>query len=387
MLSACGGGGGGGDNSQSGTNTSGTTTEGTTGGTTGGTIDGTTGGTTEGTIAGTTGGTTGGATGGTTEGTIAGTTGGATGGTTGGTTDGTIVATPPPKPTSYTTEELSAYNTFNTARSTCGFGYLAQNPKLDSAAANHVSYLIQNNAFGHEEVSGKPGFTGASPQARMFAAGYSGGRQFGENFTAGQGVPKVGAGSAGAKGLLAAPYHLAGAMLGHREIGISLKTGGPLGSGADLEFAGSNPILLMTVDMAASTVSPRQSQGPADVLTYPCQAVSGTALGIRNESPNPIPSRVLSKNPIGQPIYVQLLSGRNLVITTSSIATTAGSQPVVIATTLTSANPGGGAISSNQALIIPDTLLTANTQYTVTIQGTNNGDLFKRQFTFTTGAN
>ena len=298
-----------------------------------------------------------------------------------------IVTTPPPAPTN-SGEEVTAYTTFNTARATCGFGYLQQNAQLDTAALAHVTYLIQNNAFGHEETAGLPGFTGTGPMARIVAAGYTGGVWFSENITAGQGVPKVGSGSVGARNLLAAPYHLAGSMLGQREIGISLKTGGPLGSGADLMYSGSNAVLQLVVDMASSNSKPPQFQGAADVLTYPCQGVTGTATRITGESPNPFgASRSLSAHPIGQPIYVQLAEGHAMVITAASMATTAANTSVPIAMILTRANDTNYELFPNQALIIPDVPLATNTQYTVNIQGNNEGTAFQKNFTFTTGAN
>ena len=282
-------------------------------------------------------------------------------------------------------EEKSAYDVNNTARKTCGFGYLKQNVSLDTAASNHIAWNVYNSLFGHTETLGTLGFTGADPAQRMQSAGYANGVLYGEVLTAVPSIGTTGLGQSGSTTLLAAPYHLIGLMSGNREVGISVRSGGDLGSGADVMYAGSPPFSQLVVDMASSTSNLPQQQGASDVLTYPCQGVTNTAKSVTNETPNPILYRQLAVQPIGQPVFVQVQAGRTLVITSSSISTTVGSNPVVIATTLTKANDPASELAGNQAMIIPDVPLVANTQYTVTIQGTNNGEVFLKNFTFTTG--
>ena len=301
-----------------------------------------------------------------------------------GTTTAIVTAAVPVPNYAAASQELVAYNTFNTARVGCGFGFLQQNTLIDKAAFNHAVWLLKNNTVGHYQTPATVAFTGIGPGDRMLAAGYNNGIA-GEVIAA---IPSInsGYGLDGARGLLSAPYHLAGLMFGFREIGISVKTGGPIGSGADIEFAGASNFTHLVADMGASSTYPKQYQASADVLTYPCAGVVNTATALYGEIPNPIPARNLATSPIGQPVFVQVLQGNLLVITSSSIIKTVDSSPVPIAVTLTSANDPNAHVTANQAIIIPNAPLSPMTQYTVTIQGTNNGALFLKNFTFTTGA-
>jgi uncharacterized protein YkwD len=80
-----------------------------------------------------------------------------------------------------------AYDQLNAARQRCGFGLLAQSARLDLAAAAHGNYMSLNSEFGHGEVPGKPGFTGATPLDRALAAGYAP-RAVGEDLSTGRGA-------------------------------------------------------------------------------------------------------------------------------------------------------------------------------------------------------
>ena len=76
-------------------------------------------------------------------------------------------------PSAAGSEDLAAFTLLNAEREHCGFGKLAQNAQLDAAAKAHADYQVINSVISHLEVSGKPGFTGASPTNRIAAAGYA----------------------------------------------------------------------------------------------------------------------------------------------------------------------------------------------------------------------
>lgn len=287
---------------------------------------------------------------------------------------------------SYSGEELAAFNAFNTARITCGFGSLLQNAAIDRAALSHVTWMVDNNSFSHDEVAGTPAFTGVTLGQRLIAALYTDWVSYGEVLTAQTGGSKSGFGLLGARNLLAAPYHLMGLMQGNREIGISVKSGGPVGSGADISYSGAVAKLWFAADMAASNRLPPQSQAAADVLTYPCQDVSGTAWQLTNESPNPIPARDLAARPIGQPVFVQVLAGQVLAISSVEMVRAADLTPVAIAVVLNAGNDPNHELTGNQAVIIPDAPLSPGTPYRVTVRGSNNGSSFLKSFSFSTGA-
>lgn len=279
-------------------------------------------------------------------------------------------------------EELAAFNRFNGHRAQCGFGYLAPNAALDMAAANHLNWMVANNTVSHSELSGTTGYTGSTSQARMIAAGYTLGTQYGEVLTGGTGIAKTGFGVKGARILLAAPYHLAGLMDSHRDIGISLKSGGNLASGADLTYAGSSSVTWLVADMAASSTNLPQLQSSGEVLTYPCQGITDTDYEVRAESPNPVPGRDLSTQPIGHPIFIQALKGRSLMI--SSVTITGPSGTVTLLPTMTSANDPNSVLGSHQAMVIPSVPLYSNASYTVAIAGTQGGSSFSKNFVFAT---
>ncbi len=73
--------------------------------------------------------------------------------------------------------ELQAFTELNNFRKMVGLGLLAQNSKIDSAAANHANYISQNidtdlTVFGHYEVATKAGYTGVAPGDRTAFTSY-----------------------------------------------------------------------------------------------------------------------------------------------------------------------------------------------------------------------
>lgn len=283
-----------------------------------------------------------------------------------------IVVTPPPAST-YAGEDLAAYNAVNTARSLCGFGYLRQNLAIDKAVSDHMIWMENNNTFSHFGAPSTPGYDLGS---RLRAAGYNYAHA-GEVMAQRSGANKDGWGLRSVRNLLAAPYHLLGLLDSSREIGVSVRSAGASGSGA-------GRFVSTVIDLAASFALPPQMQGPQDVLTYPCQGITRTAYQLTNESPNPIPGRNLLTSPIGQPVFIQVRPGQTLVISTASIVTITGAKPVPLAAALTSASDPNHKLAPHQAIIIPNRPMAPDTQYTVTINGTNDGTQFTRQFTFTT---
>jgi uncharacterized protein YkwD len=287
----------------------------------------------------------------------------------------------------YTGEELAAYNNFSTARTTCGFGGLNQNTSLDTATVNHNAYMAMNYQFGHYETLGLTDYTGNQPYQRGVAAGYtSAWTSYGEVLTEASGTPKSGFGALGSRRLLAAPYHMTDIFAGFRDVGISVKSSGQTGSGADyiVSNVAWSPYVYLGADFGAQPSSPAQHQSSSDVLTYPCEGVTGTVYQLTAETPNPVPSRNLATNPIGQPIFVQVLAGQTLVI--SSVTVTGPSGSVGLLPTMTSANDPNTELAANQAFIMPSAPLAPSSTYTVAITGTNNGATFSKNFTFTTGS-
>lgn len=128
----------------------------------------------------------------------------------------------------------------------------------------------------------------------------------------------------------------------------------------------------------------KQLQSSDQILTYPCEGTTGTDRQLTGESPNPVPGRDLSANPLGGSVFVQLRYGNTLAITSATMIEKSTGSAVALRAPVTSIN-SGNAFLSHQGYVAADAPLLANTPYQVTINGTNNGTVFSRTFTFTTG--
>ena len=128
-----------------------------------------------------------------------------------------------------------------------------------------------------------------------------------------------------------------------------------------------------------------QDISSTDVSTYPCAGVTvkTSPFGIGHESPEPLPTRDYSARPVGQPIYVRVRAGQTLVITSFTVVSATGVN-IEQGALLTQAHDPNKFLGANEVLFYPDTPLLVGAQYTVTINGTNNGTAFTRTFVFST---
>ena len=279
-------------------------------------------------------------------------------------------------------DQQTAYTALNNLRGTCGFGLLATNTNLQTAAFNHSLYISVNynshpDAYSHTENSAYSDYTGLSPLTRAQFAGYAA-SLVGEDL---QGVltttPSTG-NSTGFDELLLAPYHLRSLMFGMRDIGW----------GSDFTVLNSGPdagqsIKWITIETGVSGTAQPQDVSSTDVVTYPCSGITTPAATFQGESPSAIPGRNYATNPTGQPIYLHVLAGQVLSVSTFTL-TDAGGNVVAPAVILTSANDPNGILQENEAMFIPNVPLNATTSYTVSIIGTNQGVAFSRSFSFHT---
>lgn len=274
-------------------------------------------------------------------------------------------------PATYTGEFNTAFNLINNERNQCGFGLLSQNAQMDVSAAAHARYIVTNSsgATAHIEVPGQPGYTGVNPSDRMTVAGYSVGSS--------DEVVALGSGTTAIRTLMSGPYHLATLMGSYRDVGIGMQA------------TNVNAMSVVVVDVGYQRIAAPQLLASSDVKTYPCDGASGVKPGLTaNESPSPTPGRDLGVNPVGAPIYVRVRDGNTLTITNAGMLKVASSASVPLRAATTSANdPNKGYLLANEGYVLPESPLDPNSQYQVTITGTNNGVAFSRTFTFTTGAN
>ncbi|MDM0053835.1 CAP domain-containing protein [Variovorax sp. J22R115] len=306
------------------------------------------------------------------------------GGTNGGQADedtaSTIVTSVPASSYATGSEEAEAFEYLNAERSTCGFGKVAQNAKLDVSATGHANYLISNNRGGHYQDPSEPGYTGNSPGDRATSAGYAYSVIGDDNVDIFGRASIAGLGADSIQQLLSAPYHAASMLSGVREVGIKLLSSDTAGTTATF---GPRAIAEYAIGVA-SDVKP-QLPAKSDVLTYPCDGSTATAYQLVGESPNPIPGRDLGANPIGQPLYVMVREGHTVAITSAVLVKASDNSPVTLRPTMTAANdPQQHLEGNNIAILMPDAALLPNTSYSYTVSGTNDGVPFTRSATFKT---
>ncbi len=283
-------------------------------------------------------------------------------------------------------EELAALNLLNAERSRCGFGQLAQQAQLDAAAKAHADYQIINNLLTHvEDRTAFPnGFSGVSALDRVIAKGYTGVGGVTDEIVGLFGTSvKTGAGASGIRGLLSAPYHLRGLVGPFRDIGISVRSNTDVGTSA--------PKVFLQIDAAYKSAVGPQSLAASDVNTYPCEGTTGVNRQLSNESPNPVPGRDLSVNPLGAVVYIGTREGNTLQISSASMLQVSTGSPVALRAPITAATDpyspcSEGCFKSHQAYVAANAPLQANAAYQVMITGSNNGAAFSRVFTFTTGS-
>lgn len=275
-------------------------------------------------------------------------------------------------------EEYAAYRLLNNERVRCGFGSLRQNAQMDQAAQAHADWMIINRIQSHYESPAYPnGFTGYSPADRAAYAGYTTSYSVGEGLAFGIDGTKDGRGELGVRELLAGVYHAIGALRPAKDVGISVRQGSDVGQST----------LMVPTAIVTGTQNGYQTLDAAAIVTYPCEGTTNAKSDLGLESPNPVPGRNLSTQPLGPAITVMARVGNTLRLTGASMYRVADGFGVTLRAPVTGdADPNGQlAYDPNIGYVIPDAPLQRNTTYRVILNGTNNGTPFERTFTFTTG--
>lgn len=300
-------------------------------------------------------------------------------------------------------EEKAAFELLNAERNRCGFGLLAQQAQLDAMARGHANYLLRNNAVGHYQNTSEPFATGNGPGDRALAAGYSyavirdaNTDTFGSNSNV-----LTGRGEKGVRNLMSAPYHAAGLLAGSLDVGISVMSSDDAGTTGTY-----GPRSVVQINSGYQQGFKAQLADGAVVRTYPCEGTIGTGFELRGESPNPVPGRDLSTNPIGQPVIVQVREGQHLTITSALMKKKDDGATVALLPVLDKRSDANGSLQSHEAVLMPATSLLPDTEYVVTVAGSNqtaNGagpgpsganpaindnaiGAFSKSFTFRTGS-
>jgi len=171
----------------------------------------------------------------------------------------------------------------NALRAAVGAPVVRADDRVTIAAQRHAEYLARNDALGHDEVPGSPGFSGVFVRDRLAAQGYN-------DANASEVATSFSSGTDGVRSLWVLPYHRLGLMhpqavvagWGHAEI-----------SGRTITVG------VIVYDFAAP--APDRVRAPA-----PDQRVAGTYSG--EEIPDVLPAG--ASRPVGYPIMVVYSSAR-----------------------------------------------------------------------------
>lgn len=302
----------------------------------------------------------------------------------------------------------NAFDTLNTKRTQCGFGALGYSLELEKAATNHANYLVyistQNKLtfINHTEATytglvgtgtENPYYSGKAVSNRVKTDATKGEKAQVVNYDAAmtaenlssagitttnlsKTVDALQASQTMLNTLLAAPYHIRGLVSPSlTQIGINYN---------QVEWQNTkNKDIMSVLELVSALPTANTPISPTNILTYPCQGVTGTEYELTDESPNPIPNRNLQTDPIGQPIY--LLAPTNKVISSVDATISVNGVSAGNVIKLTKANDPNDKLFANEAFIIPETKLKPATTYTVDYSVTySTGENVKKTFNFTT---
>ena len=277
--------------------------------------------------------------------------------------------------------ERAVFDALNEARAKGNFGLLAQDPRLDDAAAHHADYLARNGAFSHRQQTRQAGFSGETPVDRIRAAGYETSVSF-EAISSG-------ATAEACLELLNTVYHLGSLTMGATDVGIAVEPGA--GCVIEPQRPGRNSVLQA------------RPAGTVGVYPYPGQAGVPVAFMPATEIPNPAPD--LGDAVVGPPILVDLnsaaaangLAASAIVLARFTLTDAADGTPVaariLAGGNVALAEPAGALsdvrvdrklVSAGHVFLLPLRTLKRLTAYTVEFSGSINGVAVSRRWDFTT---
>lgn len=256
------------------------------------------------------------------------------------------------------------FNWFNFRREQLGVPKVARNARIDAAAQGHSEYQKANSSITHDQIAGRPGFTGATVGDRLAEANY----QFtpGASYAYGEVISATSdtSGVSAAEDLIAAIYHrfvIFEPMFKEAGAGAATIPGG---------------LTYFTTNFSANGLSDVLGQG--SVVTYPFvnQRYVPRNFYSDNEAPDPVPNL----NEVGYPISVHADINSTVTVQSFTVRPRGGSPlGVQLLTRATDTNT-----PASVAAIIPLNPLAAGTIYDVQFSGTVDGDAVTRTWSFTT---
>lgn len=257
------------------------------------------------------------------------------------------------------------FNWINYRRTQIGMPVLTRNALIDRAAQLHSEYLRTNNTVSHDQVSGKPGFTGAGLEARLSQAGYNFERN--ANFAYGEVISATSSNSGVymAEELITAIYH---------RFVIFEPRFKEMGTGAATSSSGYS---YFTTDFAANN-GYGAGIGKGNLATWPANGQTGVTRNFLSdyEAPDPVPEL----NEVGYPVSVH--ADIDAVLTVTSFTMRPRGEGDINAKLLRfSTDPH---TPRSAAALVPLAVLRAGTVYDVSFVGTSDGAPISKTWSFTT---
>jgi len=205
--------------------------------------------------------------------------------------------TPSPAPTSLANDAVEMLRVHNDLRAMVGAPAVRADERVAIAAQRHAEYLARNDALGHDETPGAPGFSGVFVRDRLAAQGYT-------DTTASEVATSFSSGTEGVRTLWVLPYHRLGLMHPHAIVA----------GWGHAEISGRRiTVGVIVYDFTAP--APDRVRAPA-----PAQRVAGTYSG--EEVPDVLPAG--ASRPVGYPIMVVFSSAREVDLRSARLTQVGG---------------------------------------------------------------
>jgi|SRR5256885_7883724 len=213
------------------------------------------------------------------------------------TTSPTPSPTPTPAPSSLANDAAEMLRVHNDLRAAVGAPAVRADERVTIAAQRHAEYLARNDALGHDETPGAPGFSGVFVRDRLAALGYT-------DTTASEVATSFSSGTDGVRSLWVLPYHRLGLMHPHAIVA----------GWGHAEISGRKiTVGVIVYDFTAP--APDRVRAPA-----PAQRVAGTYSG--EEIPDVLPAG--AARPVGYPIMIVFSSAREVDLRSARLTQVGG---------------------------------------------------------------
>jgi uncharacterized protein YkwD len=265
----------------------------------------------------------------------------------------------------------------NYRREQVGLPPLAARDALNTVAQNHTGYMLANATLTHDEVSGKSGYTGATPNARIQAAYPTNGTAevvAGANrwTSVANANLSMSPKDALVSDLINAPFHRAALLGSYGSAGSGFaESVGPNGSGTSASY-------YQTIDLADASKGGSDNQ----MVAYPFNGQADVpASWVNSESPNPAPG--YEGKTVGYPVSLQAIN-TSLQFDADNFAITDAQGNSVNCLKVDSRSSGLSSAARGLAICTPVAPLASGQRYNVRVTGRLGSQPVDLSWSFTT---